>query len=147
MRHSIGRILFLEIIAEDKGQAVSVQFARRLARRQMILNGVILLLIIGSYILLIEYIYTLGLSIGSWWNTDQPNNDEIERALRGLNLFIIPYRARLLATYTFSFVFAETGFILMATKEYIQDIVRVSDIRIIETGVTLPKVAPAVEPP
>jgi hypothetical protein len=55
----------------------------------------------------------------------------MEWILNKSELWQIPYGTGLLALYLGIFVFAESAFIVMAIKEYLQDLVRLSEIDLI----------------
>jgi hypothetical protein len=56
---------------------------------------------------------------------------DMDQVLRSLGLFEIPYSHLLMAHFMGIFVFAEIAFILMAIKEYLQDLVGLSEIELI----------------
>jgi hypothetical protein len=91
-------------------------------------------LIAASLASLFSYHYLLGLSLRNyahWGEFPSGTTNYMERILTQSELWEIPWGVGLLALYLGIFVFAESAFIIMAIKEYVQDLVRLSEMNLI----------------
>jgi hypothetical protein len=114
-RHAIARLLFVEIAVADAFPATAVR--PRLARFLFAL--LIFTLIVSAVGCFFYYQYTFT------------HLDFIVREGLADPADVATLRVKLMALYVGFFAFAEGAFVLMATKEYLQDVLRLSDVEII----------------
>jgi hypothetical protein len=96
-------------------------------------------LIAASLASLFGYHYLLGISVRGYahWSELSKGMNFMEWILNKSELWQIPYSGGLLALYLGIFVFAESAFIVMAIKEYLQDLVRLSETDLIREKPTI----------
>jgi hypothetical protein len=91
-------------------------------------------LIVASLASLFSYHYLLGESIRCyrhWEDIDPKATSYIDWILTKSELWQIPWSGGVMALYLGIFVFAESAFIMMAIREYLQDLANLSEVEII----------------
>jgi hypothetical protein len=120
-RHALARLMFRDFFAAA-APAPTVRLI-------LFLPALLTLASLGS---LFGYHYLLGESIRyskPELGTDAPSY--IEAILTKSELWQIPFGTGLMAFYLGIFVFAESAFIVMAIKEYMQDVAKLSEMHLI----------------
>jgi hypothetical protein len=123
-RHALARWMFPNFFSRGD----------RLKLRKFVVSVLPATLIAASLASLFGYHYLLGISVrgyAHWSEFPQGTTNYMEWILNKSELWQIPYGTGLLALYLGIFVFAESAFIVMAIKEYLQDLVRLSEIDLI----------------
>jgi hypothetical protein len=91
-------------------------------------------LIAASLTSLFSYHYLLGQSIryyAHWSEIDPGVTSYMAWILTTSELWQIPWGSGIVALYLGIFVFAESAFIIMAIKEYLQDLIKLSEVELI----------------
>lgn len=115
-RHSIARWMFRDVLGAGWG----------LTRTMSILPAV---LICFSLVCAGSYYYFLTNSLGYFVES---GDDTTDLVLKNLPLARIHFGLQLMLAYLLCFLFAETAFILMAVREYLQDVLGLSDVDLVK---------------
>lgn len=130
-RHHIGRLMFPEIL--DRGDIHSLSQFRVRRFKQALVAYLPALLILCSLICVYFYHWLLDITLGMLGGRSLTSTASTKAsALLALpETYEIPAGNALMFWYLGIFVFAEAAFVLMAMKEYIQDLVRLTETDII----------------
>jgi hypothetical protein len=115
VRHSLARVMFPEVSPTPPSR-VNVLVVKYLP----------FLLIALAFVSALTYRALLMMSLGL--------TKDSTVALRETRPIGIPLGDGLFVLYLFIFIFAETAFVLMAMREYLQDVLSLTDRELIETG-------------
>lgn len=133
-RHDLARLMFSDFFESPPSDH---EIRRRLGAR--VVNGAPALLIVASLACLFFYHFTLEQSLmatPAQYAGGEPPSLQASLGERRewylLNTLPSPFASvTLIALYLGLFVFAESAFVLMAVKEYLQDVLRLSDMEIV----------------
>jgi hypothetical protein len=115
-RHDLARLMFSEFTYENRPTRAAVVFVERLPG----------LLIVLSLLSLIGYHFLLDAIVPR-----DANSLVRQQYLQTFPPFSPIYSTYLIIMYLGLFVFAESAFVLMAVKEYLQDVLHLSDVEVI----------------
>ena len=132
IRHSLARLMFPEHLRMTAGyerpsgridlRHIGQQWMKRFV---MFLPALLILASVGC-IMYYHYLLEAGLK----WMLPESGFVSAEEALQYLDLPYVPEGPLLMVLYLGIFVFAEASFILMAIKEYLQDLLELSEIEL-----------------
>jgi hypothetical protein len=132
-RHSFARWMFagyLESIRDQRTDVVDIDRTERARARERWARGFPLLLILTSVGCVFLYQYTLDASVEDvWYHSGAMPYDEV---LNQSDPQEVPYQYWLIISYVGIFLTAEAAFLLMALKEYLQDLISVRDSELID---------------
>jgi hypothetical protein len=141
-RHLLARQMFARALGErSRGVSKETPFEEEIRKLKMyFVNSLPALLIIASISLLYLYHRLLAHSVNTAINAEAgliPDafkhnlTPDVATVLSKYPLHHIPWGPQLIMCYIGIFVTAEAAFILMAIKEYLQDVLKFSDIELI----------------
>jgi len=145
IRHALARVMFPEIL-ERVGPAAAerASLAERTAKLIKLTIGTLvrsmpILLIIVSMASIGIYHSYLDFSVGQLHYRPGPNSVGMTRSdstdssiLDDTTLFDIPYSPVLIVSYIIIFLSAEASFVMMAIREYLQDLLKLTEQDLIE---------------